>query len=244
MGRKAKPRTRPDDLTITDVEKAIKIPTAQWEGNCYSIACAIIESGLVKGRAVYGHYYGPVAKTGYWKDRRHHPFQRHGWIELPDGRILDPTRWSFENRTPYLHICDPLSDVHVCRTCDHVEDEHKSGFLRECAVENCGCPDFERKEREYDEGGNLLMKAMENPPPPFTFKDLKVELAVKPSVYNQVIDLLGNPPHVTKPMCFWLANLSLATLGDLAKDVYQALVKAGMDALIPIDNRRAVLGED
>lgn len=36
--------------------------------------------------------------------------------------------------------------------CGHVEDEHaKSGFLRECLVAGCGCPDFERQD-ERDEG--------------------------------------------------------------------------------------------
>lgn len=91
-------------IDIDKIEKKINIFVSQWNGNCYGIACEIIKSGLIEGRAVYGHYYGEVANTGKWDIRR--PFQRHGWIILDDGRIYDPTRWGFENNFPYIAIFD------------------------------------------------------------------------------------------------------------------------------------------
>lgn len=90
---------------ITNIKKIaekINLPIQKWDGNCYYIACEIMKKNIVQGRAVYGHYYGPVAKTGKWNTRR--IFQRHGWIILNDGRIFDPTRWSFENEAPYIAI--------------------------------------------------------------------------------------------------------------------------------------------
>lgn len=92
---------------IKEIEKKINIFIDRWSGNCYYIACEIVKANIVQGRAVYGHYYGPVAKTGEWNTRR--AFQRHGWVVLNDGRIFDPTRWSFENETPYIAIFDKSS---------------------------------------------------------------------------------------------------------------------------------------
>lgn len=98
---------RPEDLTIQHVEQASKTMSRLWHGNCYGIACAIVESELVDGVAVYGHYLGEVNPNGYWGNRDHHPFIQHGWVQLDDGRILDPTRWSFENEGPYLALIGP-----------------------------------------------------------------------------------------------------------------------------------------
>lgn len=89
-------------MNIKEIEKKINIFINRWHGNCYHIACEIVKVGIVEGRAIYGHYYGPVAKTGKWDTRR--VFQRHGWIILNDGRIFDPTRWSFEDKAPYIAI--------------------------------------------------------------------------------------------------------------------------------------------
>lgn len=95
------------ETDIKKIEKKINIFVSKWDGNCYSIACEIVKAGVVQGRAVYGHYYGPVAKTGKWDTRR--IFQRHGWVVLNDGRIFDPTRWSFEDKPPYIAVFDSNS---------------------------------------------------------------------------------------------------------------------------------------
>lgn len=80
----------------------IGIPVTRWPGNCYCVAQAIVEAGLIEGRAVYGDYLGPV-KEGTLFDGR--GVIQHGWIEV-DGQIVDPTRWVFEGASPYLHTCD------------------------------------------------------------------------------------------------------------------------------------------
>lgn len=86
-----------NNMNVKEVEKAIGTPVQEWKENCYAISCAIVKAGLVNGFAVYGHYVGPVAKKRL-------PFERHGWVLLKDGRVLDPTRWVFENVPPYIYI--------------------------------------------------------------------------------------------------------------------------------------------
>lgn len=97
---------RPEDVTVKWVTKLVARsigPTpAAWEGNCYAVACAI--APLVGGRPAYGLWHGEVSSAGYWANRAGQGFQRHGWVALPDGRILDPTRWSFEAVEPYIWL--------------------------------------------------------------------------------------------------------------------------------------------
>jgi len=228
---------KPEDLTVEAVEKAIGIPASKWHGRCYEIACRIVTAKLVDGAAVYGHYKGLVAKTGYWASRRDQLFQRHGWIVLDedkDGRFLDPTRWSFEDKKPYLHIHDCSDHEVVCDGCGLIPEEH--GVIED------SCDSFRRQRCEYDEGGNGLRETMMTPPPPFRKEDKVVNFPVDGDAKDFVMTALGHPKAITTPMLFWLGNLPVKKLGEFAPDVYRALIKRGDNALIPIDNRRMVLG--
>lgn len=89
-------------MDISTVEKAIGREASKWKGECYAIACAMIKAGLIKGRAVHGTYYGPIHKDSMFYSKSI-SFARHGWIETPDGKIVDPTRWVFECVDPYLY---------------------------------------------------------------------------------------------------------------------------------------------
>lgn len=237
---------KPEDLTIEAVEKAIGIPSGKWHGRCYEVACLVVKAKLVHGTAVYGHYKGPVAKTGYWASRQDQVFQRHGWIVLDDDRILDPTRWSFENKKPYLYLFEPPDDIMaICETCDHVDDEHEcGGFFNPCTIGKCGCDDFVKKKvaNDYDEGGNSFRESMMTPPPPFRKEDKIVELPLDGDAKEFVMMALGHPKAITMPMIFWLGNLPVKKLAPFAPDVYKALIKSGREAIIPVDNRRMVLG--
>lgn len=231
---------KPENLTIDIIAKAIRVKTKDFHGNCYAIACKVVESGIVRGRAVYGHWFGEVAKTGYWAKRRDQPFQRHGWVELEDGRILDPTRWSFEDKEPYLYLAEPVGEF-IC-DCEHVLDEHDNGFFRKCTILGCLCLDYEAEKSEYDEGGNRIRKAMSRPPPAYYPSDKKVDLVMQSNAKLFVMELLCQPEAITMPMVFWLGNLPLEALGPFAKDVYKAIINAEGPGIIPIDNRWKVLG--
>jgi hypothetical protein len=82
---------------------AIGVPLEKWPGNCFGVSCALVESGRLPGRAVYGHWLGRVVPGGLFSPG----VNRHGWIELDDGVVIDPTRWVFERAAPYVHIGPP-----------------------------------------------------------------------------------------------------------------------------------------
>lgn len=90
---------------------------------------------------------------------------------------------------------------------------------------------------EYDEGGNLWLKMMERPCPAFDPTEKLIEADWPDPVY----DLIGGSVGVTVSQAFWIGNLSLITLGELALPAYQALEQAGLKAAIPLDNWRKVM---
>lgn len=92
--------------SLKEVEKVVGIDAVRWKGRCHEVALAIIRQKLVTGKAVYGMFYGKIAGGSYFNpgEKTAKMLQRHGWIELADGRILDPTRWVFENKEPYLWV--------------------------------------------------------------------------------------------------------------------------------------------
>lgn len=70
-------------------------PRESMPSNCYAAACALVDLLGNGARAAYGMWSG--------QDVRHpdRDFHRHGWV-VHDGRILDPTRWVFEGKDPYI----------------------------------------------------------------------------------------------------------------------------------------------
>jgi hypothetical protein len=240
--------------TLAEAEAVIGEPASKWVSRCYEIAYALVEKGLVPGRAVYGHYLGPVMPSSPFHDRHSAcDFTGHGWVSLPDGRVLDPTRWVFEATEPYLYVgwpgeeIDPLAaDLDTC-LCGHLRAEHDSGFFAPClACADDECEDFSAEEPqlslEYDEGGNRWRERNLSPPPAFNPAAKRVELRLSPAAAEHTYRLLGGSPGVTVEQLLWLANLPLGRLGEQAQDVFTAIIEAGHAGFLPIDNRRRVLG--
>jgi hypothetical protein len=106
-----------DKLNVDAVDaiaRKIDLPVSKWPGNCYAIASMMIKAGVVKGVARYGHYLGEVKKGSMFD--RGHPVIRHGWIESGENGkkiVIDPTRWVFEGKKPYIYISDDLSEYDV-----------------------------------------------------------------------------------------------------------------------------------
>jgi hypothetical protein len=88
---------------ISDIAKRINWPVMDWPGNCYAVAVSIYQAKLVPraSRCRYGVWWGPMKSRKHFLGRS---FTHHGWIELPDKRIYDPTRFVFENADPYIWI--------------------------------------------------------------------------------------------------------------------------------------------
>jgi len=217
----------PDRLTIEAVEAALRQFTGlaevhTWHGRCYEIAYAIAEScKLIEGRPVYGSYTGSIHPKGWWAKRRHLDFVRHGWILLPDGRILDPTRWSFENKKPYIWLGGPddagFADYDAC-----------NDRYRQALYANRPCPaEYDHKkffELPLSFGARLFLFKYSGEVLP---RPLKEE--------NLAINLL---------QLMWVANAPIADLAGYAVEIYRAIVNAGQRAMIPLDNREMILGQE
>jgi hypothetical protein len=86
---------------ISIIEKIINWKSKEWSGHCHAVAYEILNSGIINGRLVYGQFLGNIHKNSVFFGN---PFPHHGWIELENGDIFDPTRWSFEDKEPYVFI--------------------------------------------------------------------------------------------------------------------------------------------
>jgi hypothetical protein len=89
---------------VAQIVKKTGHPVDSWRGNCHAVACDLVEEGLVKGTAVYGHFFGYISPDSPEFGGR--PMAHHGWVRTPDGKIVDPTRWVFENVEPYVWVGD------------------------------------------------------------------------------------------------------------------------------------------
>jgi hypothetical protein len=92
-----------DIFDIEKVSKEIDWNVDKWVANCYAVSSAIVDAGLIQGKAVFGKYHGFINENSFFKKST---FTNHGWILTKDGKIIDPTRWVFENTNPYIYICD------------------------------------------------------------------------------------------------------------------------------------------
>jgi len=90
-------------MHIQEVEKTIGIPSEKWRGRCHEIAELMLKHKLVKGRLRYGYWTGPVSRRSKF-EKYPDGLIHHGWIELSNGQILDPTRFEFEQRHPYIYV--------------------------------------------------------------------------------------------------------------------------------------------
>jgi len=200
---------------INVIAKFIGVPDLMdWKGNCYGIASKIVNDEVIDDncRAIYGHYLGPISRTSMFKDRIGMPFVPHGWIELSNGDIIDPTRWVFEDEKPYIAKIDK----------DDVAEE-------------------------YDEGGNGWRANWQDPAPQYDKTERCFPIVLKDEACSEyLMDLLiderkENIKEVSLGQMFWIANLSLLTLGLFAKDIFTWIDNMGLKALIPMDNQIKIL---
>ncbi len=91
-----------ETMTPAQIARIIDLPLAEWPGRCNVVALLMLEAGLACGDMIGGRYHGVVAPGTLFSTRDPRCGIGHVWIELTDGRHLDPTRWAFEGVAPYL----------------------------------------------------------------------------------------------------------------------------------------------
>jgi hypothetical protein len=204
--------------SIAEVEKAIGLKANRWVNRCHEISCKMLKAKLVVGVDRYGHYYGPVSK----KHPRHGwPFQRHGWIETPDKQVIDPTRWCFQMREPYLYFG-------IGR--DYDVGGQRASFERRGPYP-AGPHDESQDSPRLTESQRAERRQL-------------TQLEVTGGALERLVELTGGQDRdFNIYQLFWLANLPLAWWGDDAPAIYAALHKAGHKAKIPTDYWRAAMGQ-
>lgn len=233
-------------MTAEEVATAINIPVSEWPGKCYGIAMAMVEAGLVEGTAVYGHWTGKVhPKAPVFGERSDLAFQSHGWILSDDeGAVVDPTRWVFENRAPYIYEgIPPDTFFPLCRTCSHLQEEHEDdgGLFNLCLA--CDCEDFVHPPPwPYDEGGNDLRAMMRRPPPEPKDSGLPAKFEVTGDLAAYCNALVPGERWYFGQL-IWLGGLPYGDHGLLVGPLYQAMIDQGFSAAIPVDNRDRAIRE-
>lgn len=246
-----------DLATVSAVTKIVGDVPDKWKGRCFEIASIVANSGLLpEAVAVFGHWTGLIQPQSFFSDRRNLGWTNHGWIVLPGGIVVDPTRWVFENAQPYIFVgqhdegseCvdfEAAEDEVTCVHCDHVVEEHaKGGLFRPCRL--CAWP--------YDEGGNKVRAAFQRPPPdlkhPRQQGGKRVRLSAllgEPLAFARVLlihQLLPSDPQAfTLDQVAWLANAPYDTLGQHVGPIYAAIKRAGYGAHVPMDNMARALRE-
>jgi hypothetical protein len=202
--------------TVADVETAIGLPAALWVDRCHEVSCAMLAASLVVGVERYGHYYGRVSRR---YPRYGQPFQRHGWIEQPDGRVVDPTRWVFEKVKPYIY-CGSGKDY------DAGGQRMRMGLMQPYPAgprdESSDSPHLTERQREV--------------------RREVFQLNVDDTARAHLAELTGGQTSdFNLDQVFWIANLSLHLLGKHAPAIYQALVEIDQRVAIPTDNWRMAM---
>lgn len=215
-----------EKLTVAAVEKAIGMKAAEWSGNCYAVACAILRARMVKGRPAYGHWLGEVHRDSpFARDGKRPPIVRHGWIAMKDGSVIDPTRWVFEAAEPYIWHGMPPDDPD-CEDCGYKEFEHDEDD------DSATCSEFRGPRWPYDEGGDRLRAATQRPFPQVGPGE---PVCVRLLLPSGVLRRLGISGQLTRQQAAWVANLPFSKLGRDAWAVCVALDAAGCRAYVPID---------
>lgn len=201
-------------ITIKEIERAHGLKAKDWAGKCYEMACRaadLLNAKGVEATAVYGHFMGEVHPASIFYGK---PLVQHGWVELEGDLILDPTRWAFEGKKPYLYV-GPRD------TYDEGGNTWRMALL--------GQPP------EFDPEGRIktITTAML---PSEAWNWLEQLLGLQKLFAEEWYE----PGQVTVEQLGYVANYDPHRMDGHAEDIYRMLGDLGLGAFIPIDNRMRV----
>lgn len=211
--------------TLQECEEAVRSPATKWAGRCFEIAHKIVEAGLVSkerglgGEAVYGHWIGPIAPNSFFAAKERFGFVQHGWIFVPEhDLVIDPTRFVFEAKSPYLFVGhEPIGE-------DHPWPYDEGGNRWRTAFQVKRPPQPESGDRRFE---------------------LAIDAATADFVAALLGEAGADGRHATDDQIFWLANLPYQKIADgignhRVHELYEAIAQAEsyFEAFLPVDNRR------
>jgi hypothetical protein len=187
-------------------------------------------------RVARGHYVGLVERDSYFGQRRGLPFIAHSWIQAHDltypltedapwridreppqirlvhDPIIDPTRFAFDGKPPYIWI--GANDGSYDEGGNSWREEHEPMLL------------------PFDINAKPIKLRL----PAVTEAWIAQQVMQHPNGGDYPYG------YYTYALVMWLANLSLRRLGEHAEPIFRAIVDADHAAALPLDNRRKVLG--
>lgn len=105
-----KPTNIPSIPSIPKIERFLGRKAQTWKGECGLLAEVVQKMMGKKAKATIhdGRYFGPVRKgtifdVEFGDIHKQTGFMLHTWCEC-DGWIIDPTRWVFDGRKPYVFV--------------------------------------------------------------------------------------------------------------------------------------------
>lgn len=210
-----------EKLTLAAVTRAMGAPPPQWKGQCTAVCSHVLEAGLVEGDLIHGMWVGEFSPKGYFASRAHMGMTQHTWILLKDGvTIVDPTRWVFEAKRPYIFVSK-----------DVLTEPYDEGGAR---VKESQLLRFRVPWPEDGVFGGTSKK-------PSNLREL-----VSAATLEALLLLIeGYDPGASKTtlakctpfQLMWLGSMPYHWYGDVvASDLYLALDKLGRRAVVPIDS--------
>jgi len=228
-------------IDAREIAEKIGVPLEAWAGNCHGISDMIVRTDALRSiggpdtdyRVVRGHWNGPIARNGHFGYRVGLPFIQHSWIRahgLVIAELPPPVTWP--------HPKHPEPTIEVVH--NPVIDPTRFAIDGQEPYIYIGPNDY------YDAGGNSWRMATMEPCPPFDPKHKVVSLPMLPAHTERWIALQvtgkGYPyGYYTVILCMWLANLPLTYMGSHARPIFSALVAAGLEGFIPMDNKSIVM---
>jgi hypothetical protein len=214
---------QPEDVTVEMVETAWGHPLETMKGKCSAVARSVLDAGLVQGRMVRGHYIGDVNQASFWAKRGGLPFIQHTWLQLEDGRIFDPTRWTFKGDEPFLWIGPG----------DHGDYDPGGNQFR--MATRFEWPDDDESARRVR--FEISPQAIE------TLCDVGADLDHLLEGHDG-LDYTLIKFEVSMAQAHWIANIAPGEYQSEqdVRDVFIQLREQGLAAFVPLDNMRMVLG--
>lgn len=91
-------------LDINKIANIIGLPIVDWEQNCCDISILLLKNDIVSGTLKEGVFIGEIHQDSIFLRNGTVDELRHCWIELDNGQIVDPTRWTITCEKPYIFI--------------------------------------------------------------------------------------------------------------------------------------------
>lgn len=204
--------------TAAVAAKRIGMPLDRWAGNCHAVSAQLVHAEVVEGVVRRGYFIGVTQPGAHFHGR----VCQHSWIEMPDGRVCDPTRFAFVGGPPELWVGS--------------DDEYDIGACKSTPPSGPPPDSFDTTNWKGDEIEYVELKV--------SSVDYVADLLRTPPEmrYDDAVE-------ATFKQCAWLANLPVKDeegAGVLSRffaaEVYEALIEADRGVLIPTDRRDWILG--